>query len=537
MMKASSTRKIVSEVLLMACAMAMILLCPSSCSTTLENPNKDLTMEAFVPFYNDKYEFDIDAIRQHLREIVRHDNDSTQTDRKTRSLYKGDMRPIWIDRNGIDWRADTLVGFLHTVGDVGFSEDAFTVSQIETDIKRLRNLDFDGEGNDINRLTARLEYLLTKAYLRYCTGQQFGYVNPFDALNTLDPVDDDSTSAVKEFRHLFDIPISRPDNSFYQRAIDMARTDSLCGFLRSVQPQDPTLTELASQLKLAPNNRKWWLLMCNMERHRWRRTFMPADPFGRKIVVNIPSFRLYAYGEDSVMTMKVGCGATKTKTPLLSSAINRMDINPLWNIPMSIVRKDVAAHAGDASYFSSHRYFIVDRETGKTMEPHKVTADMLRSGRYRVSQEGGAGNSLGRIIFRFDNNFSVYLHDTSSRRFFDQSVRSVSHGCIRVERPFDLAKYLLGNDVDSWTLDKIRISMDIEPETEKGLRYVSDTTRTRKLINSKNVSPNVPLYIVYQTLFKNPEGKWEEYGDIYGYDAVMRRHLEPFVGKQRRRTK
>lgn len=536
-MKASSTRKIVSEVLLMACAMAVILLCPSSCSTTLDNPNKDLTMEAFVPFYNDKYEFDIDAIRQHLREIVRHDNDSTQTDRKTRSLYKGDMRPIWIDRNGIDWRADTLVGFLHTVGDVGFSEDAFSVSQIESDIKRLRNLDFEGEGNDINRLTARLEYLLTKAYLRYCTGQQFGYVNPFDALNKLDPVDDDSTSAVKEFRHLFDIPISRPDNSFYQRAIDMARTDSLCGFLRSVQPHDPTLTELASQLKLAPNNRKWWLLMCNMERHRWRRTFMPADPFGRKIVVNIPSFRLYAYGEDSVMTMKVGCGATKTKTPLLSSAINRMDINPLWNIPMSIVRKDVAAHAGDASYFSNHRYFIVDRETGKTMEPHKVTADMLRSGRYRVSQEGGAGNSLGRIIFRFDNNFSVYLHDTSSRRFFDQSVRSVSHGCIRVERPFDLAKYLLGNDVDSWTLDKIRISMDIEPETEKGLRYVSDTTRTRKLINSKNVSPNVPLYIVYQTLFKTPEGKWEEYGDIYGYDAVMRRHLEPFVGKQRRRTK
>ena len=536
-MKAESKRKKVSTTLSMGFAMAMVVLCSLACSSTQGNPYKNMTMEAFAPFQNEKYKFDFETINQHLKNLAKHDNDSTQTDKKTRSLYKSGNRLVWIDRNGIDWRADTLLNYLHTVSEIGFSEDAFFVSQIENDITRMRNLDFEGEGNDINRLTARIEYRLTKAYLRYCTGQQFGFINPYAALNTLDPANDDTAAVVKEYKQLFDIPISRPDNSFYERAIDMARTDSIGSFLRSVQPQDPSLAELTSLLKLAPNKRKWWLLMCNMERHRWRRTFRPEQPTERMIIVNIPSFMLYAFGEDSVMTMKIGCGATKTKTPLLTSEINRMDINPLWNIPMSIVRKDVAAHAGNAHYFASHRYFIVERETGNTMDPQRVTAEMLKSGKYRVSQEGGEGNSLGRIVFRFDNKFSVYLHDTSSRRFFDQSVRSVSHGCIRVERPFDLAKYLLGNDADSWTLDKIRISMDIEPETEKGLRYVSDTTRTRKLTNSKSISPKVPLYIVYQTLFKTPEGKWEEYGDIYGYDAVMRRHLEPFVGKQHRRTK
>ena len=108
-------------------------------------------------------------------------------------------------------------------------------------------------------------------------------------------------------------------------------------------------------------------------------------------------------------------------------------------------------------------------------------------------------------------------------------MRSVSHGCVRVERPFDLACFLLGDDADEWTLDRIRISMDLEPQTNKGKAYVRDTTRTRKLINSKTINPKVPVFIVYQTLDKNADGRWKEYADIYGFDAVMRRELRPFT--------
>lgn len=536
-MKATSTTCIFKAAKRVAMALTMSPLVFASCNNDGGNPNKDITIEAFKPYYNDKYVFDVDAIKQQLKLIVKNDNDSTQTDKRVRKMYRYDFQPIWVDRHGIDGRADTLLTFLHGIGEIGLSEDAFYVEKIEDDIKRLRELDFEGEENGINRLVARLEYRLTKAYLRYCTGQQYGFTNPYSALNSLDLVDEDSTLKVKEYRQLFDIPISRPDEKFFKHAIDIAKTDSIGVFLRQTMPHDTSLNELKAQLKLADTNKKWWLVMCNMERHRWRRTFQPADPYGRKVVVNIPSFRLYAYGPDSVMTMKVGCGATKTKTPLLTSAINRMDVNPLWNIPMSIIRNDVAKHAGDTHYFTSRRYFIVDKNTGKTVSPNNVTPAMLKSGQYRVSQEGGEGNSLGRIIFRFDNKFSVYLHDTSSRRFFDQSIRSVSHGCIRIERPFDFAKYLLGENVDSWTLDKIRIAMDITPETEKGLRYVSDTTRTRKLINSKKIDPQVPLFIIYQTMFKTPEGRWEEYADIYGYDGVMKRQLAPFVSKKRRSKK
>ena len=141
--------------------------------------------------------------------------------------------------------------------------------------------------------------------------------------------------------------------------------------------------------------------------------------------------------------MRAACGALKTKTPLLSSRINLMQVNPEWVMPMSIVSGDVARHGGDSAYFARHRYYITDRKTGKRLSPKSVTAGMLNSGNYRVAQEGGAGNSLGRIIFRFPNNFSVFLHDTSSPGVFKRDNRGVSHGCVRVQRPFDLAVFMM----------------------------------------------------------------------------------------------
>ena len=90
-------------------------------------------------------------------------------------------------------------------------------------------------------------------------------------------------------------------------------------------------------------------------------------------------------------------------------------MNPQWVIPMSIIRKDVAGRAGDSSYFVRRRYQIYDASTGKTVSPGSLSSQMLASGRYRVAQSGGAGNALGRIVFRFKNKFAVYLHDTYTK--------------------------------------------------------------------------------------------------------------------------
>ena len=131
---------------------------------------------------------------------------------------------------------------------------------------------------------------------------------------------------------------------------------------------------------------------------------------------------------------------------MLQSRIERVDMNPYWNIPYSIVKKEIAPrHAGDEAYFSRNRYHIFNKETGEELPPAAVTSDMLTSGRYRVRQDNGEGNSLGRLIFRFPNNFSIYLHDTNNRQAFKRTNRAISHGCIRIEKPLELAVFLLNS--------------------------------------------------------------------------------------------
>jgi murein L,D-transpeptidase YcbB/YkuD len=113
----------------------------------------------------------------------------------------------------------------------------------------------------------------------------------------------------------------------------------------------------------------------------------------------------------------------------------------------------------------------------------------------RFVQRGGAGNSLGRIVFRLLNNCSIYLHDTNQKYVFDRDRRTVSHGCVRVEKPFELASFMLP-DVDDWTLDRLRISMDIPPVTERGMKWLKDhagSPRPYKLLAYHAITPKMPI--------------------------------------------
>lgn len=242
-------------------------------------------------------------------------------------------------------------------------------------------------------------------------------------------------------------------------------------------------------------------------------------------MVNVPAFMLTAVDGETTMQMRVGLGAVSTKTPLLVSDISRMDLNPQWIIPRSIIRNSVVRHIGDSAYFARNHYIVRERSTGKTVSWPHFTSDMLLSPAYSVVQKGGEGNSLGRIVFRFPNSFSVYLHDTSSRGFFRRAVRAVSHGCVRVERPYDLAVFLLA-DKDPSVKAKIQYSMTAMLARDGEAQ--ADTLKRRMVIRSKSLDPVVPLFITYYTLYPDPQGHMCEYADIYGYDAVINRYLNNY---------
>jgi murein L,D-transpeptidase YcbB/YkuD len=269
-----------------------------------------------------------------------------------------------------------------------------------------------------------------------------------------------------------------------------------------------------------------------MERCRWQMS--RPDDQEKVVLVNIPAQQLWAVGGDSVLNMRICCGATATKSPLLHSTISHIQVNPDWIVPHNIVKSDIARHAGDSAYFNRHHYYIVERATGDSIDPAEVTPSDLTSGTLRVGQHGGPGNSLGRIVFRFNNNFSVYLHDTNNRGAFKREKRTLSHGCIRVEKPFDLALFLLP-ELDEWDQDRLRLSMDLPPQTDQGKEYLEENEeepRPLRLMTYHEVTPRVPVYIIYYTAYPNPAtGIVETWPDLYGYDKAIASAIDCFLPK------
>ena len=490
-----------------------------SCQDRVPSTNRFVSLDDYKGLSQSDYSLNSQVIRALVDSLIRNDGGSTVADLHTKRYYRNNGGFIWIDRHGVDERADTLLGYLRTVDGMGFNPARFYVKQIAHDLKRLRSLDL-GEGyNDANHVMARLEYRLTKSYLRYVAGQRFGFTNPtyvFNRLDSIPPSPYDTIKHATRYHGLFDVKMEHADDSFYRQALQISKTVKLGQFLQDAQPRSAFYEQLKERLKQGGLNKAMRAkILCNMERCRWRQHDDPTK-HRKYVLVNIPSFHLFAIDRDDTLSMRIGCGATKTKTPLLNSYIKRMDLNPQWHVPRSILSKDMIRHAGSTSYFHSHNYFIQDKSSGEEVNPVHVSRTMLLSGQYSVVQRGGKGNALGRIIFRFDNNFSVYLHDTSSRGVFGREDRGVSHGCVRVEKPFELAKFLLA-DKDEQLIGKINYSMTADSLANRNM-----------VIGSVKLTPQVPLAITYYTLYPMGGGRIAEYPDVYGYDGVIYQLLKKY---------
>lgn len=461
---------------------------------------------------------------KYLTHLLDADTSKWEADQIVRQYYADDTHePLWYAREGVTDQADVLLAHLQReLPTHGLDPKAFFLPEIESDLEIVHQLSFDSVGQSINEVLPRLEYHLTKAYVRYTVGQRYGFVRPDKLFNQLDYKPDNGGRAV-----LFDYEVEAPD---YDEPIQKLSSPERMAYLQTSAPTNNLYKTLQAQLEQTTDSAHRQALIVNLERCRWQM----ARPEGRthQVVVNIPAQQLWAVCPDSVMSMKICCGAVPTKTPLLRSEITHMQVNPDWIIPPSIVKGEVAVHGGDSAYFAKHRYYIVDRQKGDTLDPKEVTASQLRGGGLRVGQNGGAGNSLGRIVFRFANNFGVYLHDTNNRGAFNRERRTLSHGCVRVQRPFDLACFLL-QGADEWTLDKIRLSMDLRPETEKGREYIeehAEDPRPLRAITYRDVTPRVPVYIIYYTAYPNPEtGVIDYWPDLYGYDQVIRRKMKSLL--------
>jgi len=226
--------------------------------------------------------------------------------------------------------------------------------------------------------------------------------------------------------------------------------------------------------------------------------------------VNIPGFKLRVFNPDHsvALTMNVVVGrALRTETPVFADLMKYIVFRPYWNIPPSIVRSEVAPGiAKDPGGYLARKDFEITDSTGKVVTGGAVSAEVLaqlRAGKLMVRQRPGPKNALGLVKFIFPNTNNVYLHSTPSPELFDRSRRDFSHGCVRVQKPAELAAFLL-KDQPNWTLDAVNAAM----QSGANNRQVNLTTP-------------VPVILIYMTAVVEEDGQVYFYDDIYGHDKSL----------------
>ncbi|HSE84021.1 MAG TPA: L,D-transpeptidase family protein [Thermodesulfobacteriota bacterium] len=246
----------------------------------------------------------------------------------------------------------------------------------------------------------------------------------------------------------------------------------------------------------------------NMERWRW----LPQNLGRRYILVNIANFELYIVeNEQPWMSMRVVVGKPYWYTPMFSAEMTHLVLNPTWNIPEKIVLEEVASRIKqDPEYLSKQNIKVLQSWKSnageidpKTIDWSKVTEKNLN---FRLRQQPGPLNPLGQIKFMFPNQFSVYLHDTPFQYHFRRTKRIFSHGCIRVEKPLELAEYVLRQD-PQWTREKIRAAI------KKGVTQ------------NVNLPEPIPVYLLYFTAWVDADGTVQFRDDIYERDKELDKAL------------
>ena len=232
----------------------------------------------------------------------------------------------------------------------------------------------------------------------------------------------------------------------------------------------------------------------NMERWRW----IPPR-HGRRILVNVPEYRLEVQDSSGIpLSMRVVVGKKDAQTPTFSGEMTYLVFAPFWNVPADIAEKEtVPSLLKDAAFLQRTNMEIVDKR-GRHVDPDSV--DLSDTTRYRFRQRPGRTNSLGLVKFMFPNPYNVYLHDTPADALFTRDTRTFSHGCVRLEKPEQLAAYVLG-DQPEWTEDRIREAMNGSEQK---------TVRLRE---------NIPVYITYFTARASRDGGVMFFDDVYGRDG------------------
>ncbi|WP_316842582.1 L,D-transpeptidase family protein [Pedobacter gandavensis] len=417
--------------------------------------------------------------------------DSARTDHPKwlDSLYKNHQyRPFLIDQ--LREKPAIIDEYLRKTGSHGLDTNYFYLNEINA---RLSELEEKQSSSLKYPEKMKLELLMAAALLKYSEAIQYGVIRP-DSLD----------------KNYF-IKTASPDSSKIMRVFN---APDLLLFLDSIQPSSAAYRSLQKALQAgtgAINRNKEdaaQTIKLNLERLRWKNKPNDTEKY---VWVNIPDFSLDVMEKGvSTLQMKVcvGEGRTETEpegtkeTPQLNSMIYSVQVNPIWNIPASIARKEISRYASNDPYYLSNNDIDVYKNGKRLAAPQNIDWATVDVSQYTFKQRPGEQNSLGKIKFIFNNNSSVYLHDTPTKSAFKKKVRAISHGCVRVEKPKELALVLFGAGK---TYDQIKTAMD---RSYPRAKYIG-------------LPVKIPVYLTYITAWVDVKGLLQIRNDIYGLDLRL----------------
>jgi murein L,D-transpeptidase YcbB/YkuD len=249
-------------------------------------------------------------------------------------------------------------------------------------------------------------------------------------------------------------------------------------------------------------------LRVNLERTRWVQSSLK----GVLLLVNLPAFEMYMLRDAKrVWDSRVQVGDEARATPAFRADLRSMELNPDWNVPPTVLQKDIIEGMRKGEDPITKKGLIILDGNGRAVNPRTIrwTGQNARSFPYRLRQPPGPENALGRVKFNLPNPYTIYLHDTPNWELFGTNDRTFSSGCIRIEYAFELATLVL--EREGWTAARLKAAI---------------ASGKTQIVNLKRP---IPVLLVYWTASVNPAGEPQLARDIYGLDPLVMRVLDPTV--------
>jgi len=422
-----------------------------------------------------------------------------------------DKDPVFLMQHLQNDDLKTMVDYYEKANEQGLDSNIFDVKQIRLLVNKFYDKKAIKTTDEAYHDIAELELLTANSLINYSNALQYGIINP------------------KKIYSRYFMATKMPDSASMMQVF---ATHNFKKYLDSIQPKDPQYIALqkayvsGTPIAGLSKEESHRVLLVNLERLRWKNK--PTE--NKYVIVNIADFHLDVMDSGkSVLNMKVCVGQGRNmdnaktlihfddtdkvdkpnihQTPLLNSLIHSVQVNPVWNIPESIANKEIIVEAQKDPYYLSNKNIDVYKGDEKIDDTESIDWSTADKSEYSFQQEPGADNSLGKIKFLFNNKSSVYLHDTPAKAAFEQKMRAVSHGCVRLGNPEGLAYALFGQ---GWQYKMIQKDMAADKPDPTTISLPKKT----------------PVYITYITCWADANGTLQYRPDVYGMDIVLYANLE-----------